>query len=55
MSGYSDGRNGGLSKTWKFRRYGKSVKTLGDLRDREIFSFRISVETGTAAVLRGKF
>ena len=33
MSGYFDGRNGKLSKTWRFRRYGKSVKTLGDLRD----------------------
>ena len=33
MSGYSDERNGRLSKTWIFRRPGKSVKTLGDLRD----------------------
>ena len=33
MSGYFDGRNGRLSKTWRFRRCGKSVKTLGDLRD----------------------
>ena len=32
MSGYFDGRNGRLSKTWRFRRCGKSVKTLGDLR-----------------------
>ena len=33
MSGYFDGRNGRLSKTLRFRRSGKSVKTLGDLRD----------------------
>ena len=33
MSAYFDGRNGRLSKTWRFRRSGKSVKTLGDLRD----------------------
>ena len=33
MSGYFDGRNRRLSKTWKFRRSGESVKTLGDLRD----------------------
>ena len=33
MSGYFDGRNGRLSKTWGFRRSGKSVKALGDLRD----------------------
>ena len=32
MSGYFDGRNGRLSKTRRFRRCGKSVKTLGDLR-----------------------
>ena len=32
MSGYFDGRDGRLSKSWGFRRYGKSVKTLGDLR-----------------------
>ena len=29
MSGYFDGRNGRLSKTWRFRRSGKSVKTIG--------------------------
>ena len=33
MSGYFDGRNGRLPKTWRFQRYAKSVKTLGDLRD----------------------
>ena len=33
MSGYFDGRNGRLWKTWRFRRSGKSVKTLGDWRD----------------------
>ena len=33
MSGYFDGRNGRLSKTWRFRRSDKSVKTSGDLRD----------------------
>ena len=33
MSGYFDGRNGRLSKTWRFRRSGKSVKTLGDMRN----------------------
>ena len=33
MSVYFYGRNGRLSKTWKFRRSGKSVKTLGDSRD----------------------
>ena len=33
MSGYFYGRNGRLSKTWRFRRCGKSVKTLGNLRD----------------------
>ena len=33
MSGYFDGRNGRLSKTWKFRRCGKSVKILGDRGD----------------------
>ena len=33
MYGYFDLRNGRLSKTWRFRRSGKSVKTLGDLRD----------------------
>ena len=33
MSGYFDGRNGRLSKTWRFWRCGNSVKTLGDLRD----------------------
>ena len=33
MSGYFDGRNCRLSKTWRFRRSGKSVKTLGGLRD----------------------
>ena len=43
MSGYFDGRNGRLSKTWRFRRSGKSVKTLGDLRG--------SAGTGVVAVL----
>ena len=33
MSRYFDGRNSRLSKTLRFRRSGKSVKTLGDLRD----------------------
>ena len=33
MSGYFYRSNGRLSKTWRFRRHGKSVKTLGDLRD----------------------
>ena len=33
MSGYFYGRDGRLSKTCRFRRCGKSVKTLGDLRD----------------------
>ena len=33
MSKYFDGRNDRLSKTLRFRRSGKSVKTLGDLRD----------------------
>ena len=33
MSGYFDGRNDRLSKTWRFRKSGKSVKTLGDLRN----------------------
>ena len=33
MSAYFDGKNGRLSKTWRFRRCGKSVKTLGDSRD----------------------
>ena len=33
MSGHFDGRNGRLSKTWRFRRRVKSVKTLGDLRN----------------------
>ena len=33
MSGYFDGRNGSLSKTWRFRRCDKYVKTLRDLRD----------------------
>ena len=32
MSRYSDGRNGRSSKTWRFWRSGKFVKTLGDLR-----------------------
>ena len=54
MSGYFDGRNGKLSKTWRFRRCGKSV-TLGDLRDLEIFSLRRSVGTGIVVVLPGKF
>ena len=26
-------KNGRVSKTWRFRRCGKYVKTLGDLRD----------------------
>ena len=33
MSGYVDRRNGRLSKIRRFRKCGKSVKTLGDLRD----------------------
>ena len=33
MSEYFDGRNDRLSKTWRFRRCGKSVKTLGDSRE----------------------
>ena len=33
MSGYFDGRNGRLSRTWRLWRCGKSVKTLGDSRD----------------------
>ena len=33
MSGYFDGRNGRLSKTWRFRRSDKYVKTLGDFRN----------------------
>ena len=33
MFGYFDGMNGRLSKTCRFRRCGKSVKTSGDLRD----------------------
>ena len=33
MSGYFDGKNSKLSKTWRFRRSGKSVKTSGDLKD----------------------
>ena len=33
MSGYFYGRNSRLSKTWRFWRCGKSVKTLGNLRD----------------------
>ena len=43
MSGYFDGRNGRLSKTWRFWRSGESVKTLGDLRR--------SAGTGVVAVL----
>ena len=39
MSGYFDGRNERLSKAWRFRRYGKSVKNLGDLRDLGDFQF----------------
>ena len=39
MSGYFDGRNGRLSKTWRIRRCGKSVKTLGDLRVLEDLQF----------------
>ena len=53
MSGYFDGRNGRLSKTWRFRRSGKSVKTLGDSRDSEIFSLRRSAGTRIIAVLPG--
>ena len=33
MSGYFDGRNDRLSKTWRFRRSCKYVKTWGKLRD----------------------
>ena len=33
MSGYFDGRNGRLSKTWRFRSSGKSVKNFGDFGD----------------------
>ena len=45
MSGYFDGRNGRLSKTWRFGRSGKSVK-LWEIREIwEIFSFRRSVGT----------
>ena len=33
MSGYFYGKNGRLSRTWRFRRRGTSVKILGDLRD----------------------
>ena len=39
MSGYFDGRNGRLSKTWRVRRCGKPVKTLrylGDIQFEEI-------------------
>ena len=43
MSGYFDGRNGKLSKTWRFWRSGKSVKTLEDSRR--------SAGTGFVAVL----
>ena len=32
MSGFFDGMNGRLSKTWRFWRSGKSRKTFGDLR-----------------------
>ena len=46
------GRNGRLSKTWRFRRSGKSMKTFGEIW--EIFSFRRSVGTGIVAVLPGK-
>ena len=55
MYGYFYRRNGRLSKTWRFRRSGKSVKTLGDLRDLGDFSFRRSVGTGIVALLSGKF
>ena len=64
MSGFFYGRNGRLSKPWRFRRCGKSVKTLGDLGDLgdlqfeeiwDIFSLRRSVGTGNVAVLPGKF
>ena len=55
MSGYFYGSNGKLSKTWRFRRCGKSVKVLGDLRDLGDFSLRRSVGTGIVAVLPGKF
>ena len=36
MSGFFYGMNGRLSKTSRFRRFGKSVKTLGDLQFQEI-------------------
>ena len=54
MSGEFDGRNGRLSKTWIFRRSGKSVKTLGDLRDLRDLQFE-EIGTGIVAVLPGKF
>ena len=47
MSGYFYGRNGRLSKTWRFRRYGKSVKTSGDLRDLGYLQFEVRRSVGT--------
>ena len=56
MSGYFDGSNERLSKTWRFRRSGRFVKTSRDFRNWEIFSFkRSSFRTGIVAVLPGKF
>ena len=55
MSGYFYGRNGRLSKTWRFRRCDESVKTLEDLRDLGDFSLRIYVGTRIVGVLPDKF
>ena len=55
MSWYFGGKNGRLSRTWRFRRSGKSAKTLEDLKNLGDLQFRRSVGTGTIAVLPGKF
>ena len=55
MSGYFDGRNGTLLKTWKFRRCGKSVKTLRDLRDLGDIKFEEICWNWNFVVLPGKF
>ena len=55
MSGYFDGRNGRLLKSWRFRRSRKSVKTLGDLRDLEDLQFYEICWNQNCCVLPAKF
>ena len=55
MSGYFDGRHGRLSKAWRFRKCGKSVKTLGDLRDLGDLQFEEICWNWNCCRLPGKF